>query len=72
MMYPWATKEYILWEMTWAQVIMYMNEGLDQKYGKAEKHNAKKAVEMTYDELAVKREELREMERLRKQYGKID
>jgi hypothetical protein len=65
MLYPWATKEYILWQMTWAQLILYINEGLKQKYPQPEKPNARKAVEMTYDELAAKREELR------KQYGEI-
>jgi hypothetical protein len=66
MLYPWATKEYILWQMTWAQLILYINEGLKQKYPQPEKQNARKAVEMNYDELAAKREELRQL------YGKID
>jgi hypothetical protein len=66
MMYSWATKEYILWQMTWAQLLMYLNEGMNQKYPRPERQNARKAVEMNYDELAAKREELRQL------YGKID
>lgn len=66
MMYSWATKEYILWQMTWAQLLLYINEGLNQKYPQSERQNAKKAVEMGYDELKAKREELRRL------YGKID
>lgn len=32
-MYPWATKEYLLWEMTIGQIILYHNRGIDIKYG---------------------------------------
>jgi len=65
LLYPWATKEYILWEMTWSQVMMYINEGLNQKYPQPNRTNAKKAVDMGYDELKAKRDELRRL------YGEI-
>lgn len=51
--------------MTLAQVILYHNEGLEIKYGKQDK-TKKKASEMSYEELAAVREELR------RQYGEID
>lgn len=34
LMYPWATKEYLLWKMSLGQIIMYYNLGFDQLYGK--------------------------------------
>jgi len=33
-MYPWATKEYLLWDMSLGQIIMYLSIGAEQKYGK--------------------------------------
>ena len=34
LMYPWATKEYLLWEMSLAQLVLYHNIGIDIKYPK--------------------------------------
>jgi hypothetical protein len=34
LLYPWATKEYLLWEMSLAQLILYHNIGIDMKYPK--------------------------------------
>ena len=31
-LYPWATKEYLLWNMTIGQIIMYHNRGVDLKW----------------------------------------
>jgi len=36
-MYPWATKEYLLWEMTIGQISMYYSMGNDIKAGKKAK-----------------------------------
>lgn len=58
LLYPWASKDYLLWEMSLAQIIMYHNIGIEQKYGKQDS-TPKKAVDMSYEELAAKREELR-------------
>lgn len=33
-MYPWATKEYLLWEMTIGQIALYYRIGSDIKAGK--------------------------------------
>lgn len=35
--FPWATKEYLLWEMTIGQIIMYHNKAMDIKNGVNEK-----------------------------------
>ena len=34
LLYPWATKEYLLWEMSIGQIILYHNLGLEIKYPK--------------------------------------
>lgn len=36
LLYPWATKEYLLWNMTIGQIVMYYNKGIDMKSGKPE------------------------------------
>ena len=33
LLYPWATKEYLLWEMSIGQIVMYHNLGVEMKYG---------------------------------------
>jgi len=69
MLFPWATKEYLLWEMTIGQVILYHNPGIETRYGKREEPEgeAMKSVDkMTAAEIRAKREELR------RQFGDID
>jgi hypothetical protein len=34
LLFPWATKEYLLWEMTIGQIIFYSNKAGDIKSGK--------------------------------------
>lgn len=49
LLYPWATKEYLLWEMTIGQVVLYHNLGIELKYGPAERKDglmAKSAGEL--------------------------
>lgn len=58
LLYPWATKEYLLWNMSLAQIIMYHNMGLEIKYGKQPKKN-KRANEMSHEERLKLREEIR-------------
>lgn len=36
LLYPWATKEYILYKMSVGQLIMYYNLGIETKFGKSE------------------------------------
>jgi hypothetical protein len=71
LLYPWATKEYLLWEMSIGQIILYHNLGLDLKYGKPPEGGggAKKPSEMGYDELKAYRDKLREEFSLK--YGEI-
>lgn len=63
LLYPWATKDYLLWEMSLAQIILYHNLGIEQKYGKQEKPT--KATDMSYAELKRIRDENRRL------YGEI-
>lgn len=44
--------------MSLDQIILYHNAGIELKYGK-QNGTPKKAVDMTYEELAAKRAELR-------------
>lgn len=37
LLYSWATKEYLLWNMTIGQIILYHNKGLEIKNGVSEK-----------------------------------
>tara|TARA_Y100000310_G_scaffold283978_1_gene306343 strand:+ start:1958 stop:2257 length:300 start_codon:yes stop_codon:yes gene_type:complete len=34
LLYPWATKEYLLWNMSLCQIVLYHNLGIDMKYPK--------------------------------------
>lgn len=66
LLYPWATKEYVLWQMTIGQAMYYHNAGVEMKYGKSDRPQKQKTVaDMTYEELVAKRAELRA------QYGEI-
>jgi hypothetical protein len=60
LLYPWATKEYLLWEMSLPQIILYHNLGMELKYGKQESKPTKLS-EMSHDQLRAKREELRRL-----------
>lgn len=57
LLYPWATKEYLLWNMSLAQVILYHNIGIEQKYGKQDKPT--KAADMSHEQLKKIRDEMR-------------
>jgi hypothetical protein len=41
LLYPWATKEYLLWEMSIGQVFLYHNLGVEMRYGRREKAGKK-------------------------------
>jgi len=36
LLFPWATKEYLLWKMSLCQIILYHNLGIEIKYPKPE------------------------------------
>jgi hypothetical protein len=58
LLYPWATKEYILWDMSLGQVMMYLAIGNEQKYGKQKEAPAEKLSDKSYDELVEIREQM--------------
>jgi hypothetical protein len=64
LMYSWATKEYLLWDMTIGQIIMYNNYGWDIKNGKEEEPSG--FLNKSEDELRAIRDEYK------KQYGEIE
>jgi hypothetical protein len=67
LLYPWATKDYLLWEMTIGQLFYYYNEGMEMKYPDPEKYkNPNSFLAGAADEDVVKKRE-----ELRQQYGMI-
>jgi hypothetical protein len=60
LLYPWATKEYLLWNMSLSQIMLYHNLGMETKYGKPEK-TVKQTKDMSYDELKAIRDENRRL-----------
>ena len=56
LLYPWATKDYLLWEMSFPQIIMYHTIGMDLKYPQPKKTES--LLDKSYDELKAKREEM--------------
>jgi len=63
-MYPWATKEYLLWGMSLSQIILYHSVGHELKFGKQESKPIT-AKDMSHEKLKQIRDDLR------KQYGEI-
>lgn len=58
LLYPWATKEYLLWEMSLAQIVLYHNMGYEIKYP-TQSSKPKRAAEMSHEELKAVRDECR-------------
>lgn len=63
LLYPWATKEYLLWEMTIGQLIMYHNAGIEIKYPAPRKAEGKSLSDMSPEERKEAREAARRMMR---------
>jgi hypothetical protein len=60
LLYPWATKEYLLWEMTIGQIILYHNKGMEIKYPDPnKKSNYPGLNEKSIDELRSMRDDAR-------------
>jgi len=52
LLYSWATKEYLLWEMSLGQIILYNNLGIEIKYPVPTTRNGhKRLVDRNYSEL---------------------
>ena len=73
-MYPWATKEYLLWNMTIGQISMYYSVGMDIKSGKQKKasilgNKSAKELRELRDSIISDAEGL---DRMRQKYGAID
>jgi hypothetical protein len=60
LMYPWATKEYILHSMDIGQLIFYYNEGMKQKYPDPNTGGETSVKNMPPEELKKIRQELRD------------
>jgi len=62
LMYAWATKEYLLERMSWRQIEMYLNHGVDIKYPQPKPKDGS-LVGASAEEIRARRD------KLRKQYG---
>ena len=78
LMYSWATKEYLLWEMTIGQIFMYNNKGIELKYGIAEPKKTDSLLDKSVEELRKMRDDFKAQNEdplkseLRAKYGDID
>jgi len=73
LLYPWATKEYLLWNMTIGQIILYHNLGIEMKFGAPGKKPG--LLDKSAGELRAMRDAARaeaEREEMRRKYGAID
>jgi hypothetical protein len=79
LMFPWATKEYLLWEMTIGQIVMYHNHAMEIKYGVKPKGSlsGKSAGELRkmrdeiMDSVAEEEAKARQAEEMKRKYGAI-
>jgi len=70
LLYPWATKEYLLWNMSLGQVILYLALGNEYKFGKQE-DKPEKLSDKSHAELVEVREQMIR-DGLMERYGDID
>lgn len=61
LLFPWATKEYLLWNMSLGQIIMYYALGMEARYPKATDEKPSQLRYMTREEVKKLREEMREL-----------
>ncbi len=60
LLYPWATKEYLLWKMSLGQIVMYHNLGSDIKAGvPVNGGNPRSLMNMPIEEVRKIRDDLR-------------
>ena len=60
LMFPWATKEYLLWEMTIGQIVMYHNLGIEiSNPTPPPTDGSKPSAFSSADDVKKKREELK-------------
>jgi predicted transcriptional regulator len=57
LMYPWATKEYLLWKMSLGQIIMYHNLGFDQ-LNPSKENESSSLANMSHEELKKIRDDM--------------
>lgn len=73
LMYPWATKEYLLWEMSLGQIVMYHNLGIELKHGGGTRGGKKTLRGANASEIRMAREEARRQlgmaDAMRRKYG---
>lgn len=65
LLYPWATKEYMLWQMSLAQIILYHHIGIELKYPQPTEESQtgddRSIARMAYEDVKRMRDEARKM-----------
>jgi hypothetical protein len=77
LMYAWATKEYLLWNMTIGQIVMYLNKGIEIKLGiNNDKSNLSKdnldELKKIRDEMKAEENKSSQIEEMKRKYGEIE
>lgn len=70
LMYSWANKEYLLWEMGIDQIVMYLNKGIEIQYGI--KSGEAQLTKNRLDDLKKIRDEMKEKEKADKEAKEKD
>ena len=60
LLYPWATKEYLLWEMSIGQIVMYMNLGVELNSPQQDNASRRSLANMSLAERRATMKSLRE------------
>jgi hypothetical protein len=79
LLFPWATKEYLLWNMTIGQIVMYHNRAMDIKNGTRAKPTLanKSAAELRkmrddmMKDVADVENKARQAEEMKRKYGAV-
>lgn len=77
LMFAWATKEYLLWEMTIGQIVLYYNNAVAIRNGTSPSESEPGLVNKDVNELRKLRDDIKAQseqaarEALEKQYGDI-
>ena len=74
LLYPWATKEYLLWQMSIGQIMLYLTLGFAEKYPKSkedeERENSKPLSKMNHEEIQAWKDNW--PEEWKRKYGAVE
>ena len=78
LIFPWATKEYLLWNMTIGQIVMYHNKAIEIQNGKQPSSYANKSAgelkrirDTILNDVEKVSEKERQVQEMRRKYGDV-